>query len=76
MSASTTSSFSAANSGSWMRTPSLTTAGSSDWPFRVTECTVRVMASTKVEAPGVAVKRMVVVLRNVSGPVVRSRTTS
>ncbi len=37
---------------------------------------MRVMASMKVEAPGVAEKRTVVVLRKVSGPVVRSRATS
>ena len=75
-SATTVSSFSAARSSSWMRTPSLTDAGSRLTPFRVTECTARVIASMKVEAPGVAVNLTVVVLPNVSGPVVRSRVTS
>jgi len=59
-----------------MRTPSATAAGSSSTPFSVTEWTVRVIASMNVEAPGVAEKRTVVVLRKVSGPVVRSRATS
>ena len=34
------------------RTPSLTTAGSRLVPLRVTECTVRVIASMNVETPG------------------------
>jgi hypothetical protein len=75
-SATTTSTLSAASPSSWMRTPSLTVAGSSAVPFRVTECTVDVMASMKVAEPGVAVKVTVVVAPKVLSPVVRSRTTS
>ena len=59
-----------------MRTPSLTSAGSSATPFRVTECTGAVIASMKVDAPSVAENRTVVSLRNTSGPVVTSSTTS
>ena len=59
-----------------MRTPSATSATSSDAPLRVTECTVAVIASMNVDAPSFALKRTVVVLRKVSGPVVRSSATS
>jgi hypothetical protein len=59
-----------------MRTPSFTTATSRGVPFRVIECTCSVIASMKVLAPGVAVKRTVVVLPNVAGPRVRSSSTS
>jgi hypothetical protein len=61
---------------SWIRTPSLTTAGSSAAPFRVTEWTVRVRASMKVDAPDVPENRTTVVLRKTSLPVVRSSVTS
>lgn len=67
--------FSAAKPESWMRAPSAA-AASTAAPLRVIACTFAVMASTKVEAPAVAVKTIVVVDRNVSGPVVRSRWTS
>ena len=59
-----------------MRTPSLTSAGSSATPFSVTECTWAVIASMNVDAPSVAANRTVVSLRNTSGPVVTSSTTS
>ena len=59
-----------------MRMPSLTSAGSSATPLRVTECTSAVIASMNVEAPSVAANRTVVRLRNTSGPVVTSSTTS
>ena len=60
-----------------MRTPSLTSDGSSATPFSVTECTAAVIASMNVDDPGVdAAKRTVVVLANTSGPVVTSSTTS
>ncbi len=55
-----------------MRTPSLTAATSSARPLSVIECTVFVIASMKVDDPGSAVKVTVVVLPNVSAPVVRS----
>jgi hypothetical protein len=42
----------------------------------VTEWTVRVSASMKVEAPGVAVKRTVVELPKTSAPRVRSSSIS
>ncbi len=75
-SATMVSSFSACRSGSWMRMPSLTSAGSRAVPFSVTECTVLVIASMKVEAPGVPVKRTVVVEPKTSAPRVRSSSTS
>ncbi len=43
-----------------MRTPSLTSAGSSATPFSVTECTSAVIASMNVDAPSVAANRTVV----------------
>ncbi len=73
-SATTSSTLSAARSVSWMRTPSLTVAGSSAVPFSVTECTVFVIASMNVDAPGFAVNVTTVLLVKVSGPVVRSRS--
>jgi len=54
-----------------MRAPSAAPA-STDSPLSVMACTFAVIASMKVDAPGVAVKTTVVVDRNVSGPVVRS----
>lgn len=45
-------------------------------PLRVTEWTVPVTASMKLEAPSVAENRTVVVLRKVSAPRVRSRAMS
>src|SRR4051812_39779333 len=63
--------------GSWTRTPSKCVAESRFWPFRVIDCTDSAMRSMKVEAPSVAASNVtVVVLRNVVGPVVRSRATS
>ena len=59
-----------------MRTPSLTSAGSSAFPFSTTDRTVRVIASMKDEAPAVAVNRTVVFDPKTSGPRVRSRSTS
>ena len=56
-----------------MRTPSLTAATSSAVPLSVTECTVLVIASMKVDDPGIAENVTVVVLPKISEPLVRSR---
>ena len=59
-----------------MRMPSDTTAGSNTSPFSTTECTEFVIASIKVEAPGVfEVKRTLVVEPKYSAPWVRSIST-
>ena len=59
-----------------MRMPSLTSAGSSSAPFKVTERTVLVIASMNVVAPGVPSNRTVVREPNTSGPRVRSSCTA
>jgi hypothetical protein len=73
---STVSTLSRARPGSWIRTPSETSAGSSSVPLSTTECTASVIASMNVVAPGLARKRTVVVERKRRSPRVRSRTTS
>src|SRR3954447_3913889 len=57
-----------------MLSPSLASATSA--PLTVTECTFVVRASRNVEVVPCAVKVTVVVERKVSGPVVRSRSTT
>ena len=75
-SATTVSSLAAARSGSWIRTPSETAAGSRARPLSVTLWTVWVTASMKVEEPGTAVNFTVVVVPKTFPPLVRSRLTS
>ena len=72
---STTSSLRCARPGSWIRSPSLTSAGSRDVPLRVTDSTEAVMASMNELLPGVAVKSTVVCTRKVSGSPVSSSAT-